>query len=70
MVRKSEGLTQNELLLLECAAHGVSDEQLANIRGRSVNTIRNEWTTLRRKFLVKNKTAAVIKAVKSGILKI
>jgi len=63
-------ITENEKILLYAEAYGIADKQLAALRFRSGKTIRYEWLLIRRKLDAFNRTDAVVKSLRLGIIDI
>jgi len=61
-------LTPNELQLLKLLAQGKRDRVIASELGIAEQTVRNELHTLYRKLGVRNRTGAVIKAIRRGLI--
>lgn len=56
---KTRLLTMREQRVLECAAKGQSDKQIAESLSMSPHTVDTHWRRIRRKLGVPNRTAAV-----------
>lgn len=61
-------ISELELNLLRLLAQGKSNRQIASELGRREQTVKNELTNLYLKMAVANRTEAVIKAMKSGLI--
>ena len=55
-----------EMLLGE--AYGLTDKVVAGVRGISPFTQKNNWVNLKERLQVTNRTSAVVKAIKLGII--
>lgn len=63
-------ITELELDLLRLLVQGKSNKQIASERGRREQTVKNHLTKLYLKLGVVNRTGAVLKAMKLGLIEI
>jgi two-component system response regulator DegU len=61
-------LTQTQMHVLSLLGEGKSNKEVAEVLGCNVKTVKNHLNTLFQKFDVKNRTEAVIKGIKAGLI--
>lgn len=61
-------LTQTQMKVLSLLGEGKSNKDIAAHIGCSVKTVKNHLNTLFRKFDVRNRTEAVVKGIKAGLI--
>lgn len=62
-------LSKTELKVLEAVAKGLSNKEIGKSFNRSRKTIENHVSAILSKLQVKNRTSAVVKALKLNLLK-
>lgn len=65
-VRPSNSLTRREVDILLKAANGLTDRQIARQLGISHKTVRNHLTNVFQKLAAKNRTQAILTAIRLG----
>lgn len=60
------GLTERDRLLLQLAADGLSNVQIADVLGLAEKTVRNAWSQLFERTGISDRTQAVLWAIRSG----
>lgn len=68
MERWPSPLSPREREVLRCASVGLTEAQTADMCGRSVDTIKNQLTSARRKLLAKNTAHAACEAIRLGLI--
>ena len=66
----ARALSVREVSVLKQVASGFSNKQIAGRLGISDKTVRNHMTTIFEKLAVSNRTEAVLRAVRSGVLSV
>ena len=61
-------LTQTQMRVLALLGEGKSNKEIAAVIGCNVKTVKNHLNTLFQKFDVKNRTEAVVKGIKAGLI--
>jgi DNA-binding NarL/FixJ family response regulator len=59
-------LSEREMQVLECVVRGLSNKEIAGLLGISHQTVKNHVTSILRKFIVEDRTQAVVYALKHG----
>lgn len=59
-------LTEQERMLIQLSADGLSNTQIANVMGLAEKTVRNLWSILFKKLQMNDRTQAVMWAIRTG----
>lgn len=63
---KRVDLTEQERMLIQLSADGLSNSQIADVFGLAEKTIRNLWSSLFKKLQMNDRTQAVLWAIRTG----
>jgi DNA-binding CsgD family transcriptional regulator len=61
-------LTAKEKQILQWCLHGKTSWEIARIQNCAVSTVNFHFTNIRRKFAVHSRTAALYKAIETGVI--